>query len=790
MAAGTDRAYRNRGGLETRAETEQKKGDENGPGAERIRSDNASRRGTDTKRSTELEQTRTIVEEDDRPLYSASSDKARGKDRAQAKDLGSQRDGRTRAERAEPKLLERSSRQRAPVTEKQPDEPSLENDSNAIGAGYEGRSASKSKGKARKPEPVVPKRESRRLMSERNYRENLDNDTRTEYARKSTLKEPSEPPVRQGKAEKEADETREPGDLREREANAVVKERKFATEPNARPISAKKSPAKQVAEEKGPDKTPATVAGTLEDEEKYSTDSEDYYEEVTEEVLEPDPHDSRQGRGGVIIRRTTRSTSKKRKYGKPNAPKSSAQPSSRHKTTTASEKKQRDDKIDAEKKNETTTSDAEDSYLPEQDSEEKETGTCPCCGSCWPSHMDESRMKAAQGQSRIWRRRLRRGDEGPAGDEWYEVRNFGPKQNSRFKQKTDKADTDGGGLQGSVQFTERRASLNAPSSVSPPPYSAQQLYRPAVQGQEVYYNAYQPNLQSPYQRPQQPLFPASMSFPQPYPMPPAMVGAYCGAVQANSATAFPAATSGYCPTCRAQAHLGQLSYSFGCGQPVPTISMEDFLRREQRVRQEERLRQEEKQLREEKLRREERLRLEERLRREQRARKEERRRRELEEERLRQEERLRLEERFREEQRLSLEARLEQQRRERLERQRRERLEEQRRYNDSLRRALAEQRMAADRGAAVPPSGFLDEVLIRGRLRPAPSSVSSRMGLQDGLRTSVLRDLLLRDSERPAASTRGASRPLRWDDVKRYTEKTGDPRDGWGPPSRGSGRFR
>ncbi|XP_065282972.1 trichohyalin-like [Dermacentor albipictus] len=756
MAADTDHAYRNRGGLETRAGTEQKRGDEHEPGAERIRSDNASRRGTDTRRSTELERTRSIVEEDDRPHYSPSSDKARGKDRAQAKDLGYQRDDRTRAERAEPRILERSSRHRASVTEKQPDdEPSLEYDTNSIGAGYEGRSASKSKGKARKPEPVVPKRESRRLMSERDYRENLDRDTRTEHARRSTRKEPSEHPVRHRKAEKEADETRGPGDFREREANAVVKERKFATEPNARPTSAKKGHAKQVAQEKGPDKTPAIVAGTLEGEEKYSTDSEDYYEEITEEVLEPDPHDLRQGRGGVIIRRTTRSTSKTRKYGKPNARKSGAQPSSRHKTTTASEKKQHDDEIDAEKKNETPTSDAEDSYLPALDSEEKETGTCPCCGSCWPSHMDESRMKAVQGKSRIWRRRLRRGDEGPVGDEWYEVRNFGPKQNSRFKQKTDKANTDGGGI---------------------PPYSAQQLYRPAVQGQDVYYNAYQPNLQSPYQRPQHPLFPASMSFPQPYPMPPAMVGAYCGAAQANSA--FPAATSGYCPTCRAQAHLGPLS--FGCAQPVPTISMEDFLRREQRVRQEERLRLEEKQLREEKLRREERLRQEERLRREQRARKEERRRRELEEERLRQQERLRLEERFREE-------RLEQQRRERLERQRRERLEEQRRYNDTLRRALAEQRMAADRGAAVPPSGFLDEVLMRGRLRPAPCSVSSRTGLQDGLRT---RDLLLRDSERPAASTRGASRPLSWDDVKRYTETTGDPRDGWGPPSRGGGRFR
>ncbi|XP_037567763.1 MAP7 domain-containing protein 1-like [Dermacentor silvarum] len=790
MAAGRDRAYRKRAGLETRAETEQKQGDEIGPGAERIRSSTSSRRGTDAR--LEFEQTRTIAEEDDRPPYSASSDKAMGKYKAQAKDSGYQRDGRTRAEMTEPRPLGRSSRQRSSITEKPRDEPNPEYEANPIGSGYEGRSASRTKWKARKPEPVVPKRETRRSISENDDRENLENDTRSEYARKAILKEPSEPLGREGKADKATDEIRERGERREREPSAVVKEMKTATESKEPPVSTKEGPAKQVSEEKGPDKTPAVVAeGVLDDEDKYSTDSEDYYEEVTEEVLEPDPNDWRRGRSGVITRRTTRSTSKKRKYAKPNARKSSPQPSSKHKTTTTSEKKQRDDEIDSEKKNETTTSDADDSFPPAQDGEEKETGTCPCCGSCWPSHMDESRMKAAQGQSRIWRRRLRRGDEGPAGDEWYEVRNFGPKQNLRFKRKTDNADKAGGGLQGSVQFTERMPSPNAPSSASPPPYSAPQLYSPAVQGQDVYFSAYQPNLQSPYQRPQQPLFPAPMAFPQPYPMPPAaMMGAYCGAVQANSATAFPAATSGFCATCRAQAHSGQLSYPFGGGQPGPTMSVEDFLRREQRVRQEERLRQEEKQLREEKLRREERLRQEERLRREQRARKEERRRRELEEERLRQEERLRLEERIREEQRLSLEARLEQQRRERLERQRRERLEEQRRYNDSLRRALAEQRMAIDRGAAVPPSGFLDEVLIRARLRPAPSSVPSRMGLQDGLRTSSLRDLLLRESERPAASMRGTSRPVRWEDVHRYTEKAGDPRDGWGPPSRGGGRFR
>ncbi|XP_037505304.1 MAP7 domain-containing protein 2-like [Rhipicephalus sanguineus] len=785
MAAGRDHAYRNKGGHDARAEADRKHGDEGVPGAERRRHV-GNERGTDARLNAELEETRTIAEEGDRHSDS-SSDRPRGRDRGHTRDSGHRRDGRSKAEGAESRSPRRYSRQGAPTTERARDEPGHDYDANV--ADNEERPPSRSKEKAHKP--VATRRETRRLNIEKYERENLHNRPRPEPgARKSKRKEPSTgPPGREGNAEKAVDDARESGNRKDREVNALTKLMKAAAERRLLPPESTKDlgPAKQMAEEKGPDKTPVAVAEeTLEDEDKYSTGSEDYYEEVTEEVVEPDPYDWRQGRGGLVTRRTTRSTTKKRKYGKPGARKSGEQPSSKHTPTTASEKKQRDDEIDAEKKNGTTTSEADELFPPAQDTDDKETGTCPCCGSCWPSHMDESRMKATQGQSKTWRRRMRRGDEGPAGDEWYEVRNFGPKQTSRpSKRRTEMTDTTGRGLQGGVQFADRMPYPYAFSSATPPPYSAQQLYPPGAQGPDVYYNAYQPNLQGPYQRP--PLCPGPAAFPQAYPMPPAAMGSYGAAVQANSTTAFPAATGG-CATCHAQALLGQLS--LGGGQPVPTMSVEDFLRRERRVRQEERLRLEEKQLREEKLRREERVRQEERLRREERARKEERRRRELEEERLRQEERLRIEERIREEQRLSLEARLEEQRRERIERQRRERIEEQRRYNDSLRRALAEMRMATDRGAgaAPPPSSFLDEVLIRGRLRPVPSSVLSRAGSLDRLRASALRDP--RDSERPTASIRGISRPARWDDVHRYTEKTRDPRDNWGPPSRGGGRFR
>ncbi|KAL1438287.1 hypothetical protein MTO96_048362 [Rhipicephalus appendiculatus] len=222
------------------------------------------------------------------------------------------------------------------------------------------------------------------------------------------------------------------------------------------------------------------------------------------------------------------------------------------------------------------------------------------------------------------------------------------------------------------------------------------------------------------------------------------------------ATAFPAATGG-CATCCAQALLGQLS--LGGGQPPPTISMEDFLRREQRVRQEERLRLEEKQLREEKLRREERVRQEERLRREERARKEERRRRELEEERLRQEERLRIEERIREEQRLSFEARLEEQRRQRLER---AAARENRRTAPLQRPSPAGAGRAKDGHRSRCWSGPYRQLSRRGLDQGppkdrCPAQVLSRMGSQDRLRPSALRDP--RDSERPAASIRGIQSP-------------------------------
>ncbi|KAL3174191.1 hypothetical protein MRX96_041350 [Rhipicephalus microplus] len=666
MASGRDRAYRNKDGLEEKAETDQKQADEDGPGAER-----RDRRETDVKQHAEVEETRTIPEEGDHP--SDSSSDRRGRDRGRTRDTAYLRELRYRAEGTESRPARRYSRQRAPRIRK---------------------TAWRTKSRLRhKP---------------------------LRHRRKVALQEQGE------SAQTDGDQER---------SNALDYRKVLPPLRSLRspPVSTKDlGPAKQVTEEKGPDKKPVpAVEETLDDEEKYSTGSEDYYEEVTEEVLEPDPNDWRQGRGGLITRRTTRSTTKKRKYGKPGVRKAGEQPSSRP----TSDKKGRDDETDAENKSGTTTSEADESFPPAQGIEDKETTTCPCCGSCWPSHMGESRMKAAQGQSKTWRRRLRRGDEGPAGDEWYEVRNLGPKPASRFsRRRTEMTDTTGRGLQGGVRFAD----------------------------------------QMPYPDPTRgpPLFPAPAAFPQPYPMPPAAMGTYGGAVQANSATAFPTATGG-CATCRAQALLGQLS--LGGGQPPPTISVEDFLRREQRVRQEERLRLEEKQLREEKLRREERVRQQERLRREERARQEERRRRELEEERLRQQERLRIEERIREEQR-----------RERLERQRRERIEEQRRYNDRLRRELAELRMATNLVAEAAPSGsFLDDDVIRGRLRPVPSSVLRRVGSLDRLRASALRDP--GDSERPAASTRGVSRPARWDDVHRYIEKTGDLRR---PPSRGGGRFR
>ncbi|XP_037276327.2 uncharacterized protein LOC119169318 [Rhipicephalus microplus] len=760
MASGRDRAYRNKDGLEEKAEADQKQADEDGPGAER-----RDRRETDVKQHAEVEETRTIPEEGDHP--SDSSSDRRGRDRGRTRDTAYLRELRYRAEGTESRPARRYSRQRAPASERRRGERSPDYDTNL--SGIEERSPYRSKERARKP--TATRRDPMRSIIEKYYRENLQNRARGESrVRRSDRKEPSTVAhERKGKAEKATDETREPENHKEREANALTTVTKTATEPKEPPVSTKDlGPAKQVTEEKGPDKKPVpAVEETLDDEEKYSTGSEDYYEEVTEEVLEPDPNDWRQGRGGLITRRTTRSTTKKRKYGKPGVRKAGEQPRSRP----TSDKKGRDDETDAENKSGTTTSEADESFPPAQGIEDKETTTCPCCGSCWPSHMGESRMKAAQGQSKTWRRRLRRGDEGPAGDEWYEVRNLGPKPASRFsKRRTEMTDTTGRGLQGGVRFADQMPYPYAFPPATPPAYSAQQVYPPGMQGQDIYCNAYQPNLQGPYQRP--PLFPAPAAFPQPYPMPPAAMGTYGGAVQANSATAFPAATGG-CATCRAQALLGQLS--LGGGQPPPTISVEDFLRREQRVRQEERLRLEEKQLREEKLRREERVRQQERLRREERARQEERRRRELEEERLRQQERLRIEERIREEQR-----------RERLERQRRERIEEQRRYNDRLRRELAELRMATDRGAEAAPSGsFLDDVVIGSRLRPVPSSVLRRVGSLDRLRASTVREP--GDSERPAASTRGVSRRARWDDVHRYTENTGDPLR---PPPRGGGRFR
>ncbi|KAL1438288.1 hypothetical protein MTO96_048363 [Rhipicephalus appendiculatus] len=336
MAAGRDHAYRNKDGLEASAEADRKQGDEGGHGAERRRGI-GHRRGTDARLHAELEETRTIAEEGDHPSDS-SSDRQRGRDRGRTRDSGR----RSRAEGAELRPARRHSRPRTPATERHRDEPGSDSD------GQTGESP------------------------------------------------PLDLAERERKAEKATDETREPGNRKEREANALTKVTKSATEQKEPPESTKDlGPAKQVAEEKGPDKTPVAVAEeTLDDEDKYSTGSEDYYEEVTEEVVEPDPNDWRQGRGGLVTRRTTRSTTKKRKYGKPGARKSGEHPSSKHTPTTASEKKQRDDENDAEKKSETTTSEADETFPPAQDIDDKETGTCPCCGSCWPSHMDESRMKA------------------------------------------------------------------------------------------------------------------------------------------------------------------------------------------------------------------------------------------------------------------------------------------------------------------------------------------------------------------------------------------------------------
>lgn len=245
----------------------------------------------------------------------------------------------------------------------------------------------------------------------------------------------------------------------------------------------------------------------------------------------------------------------------------------------------------------------------------------------------------------------------------------------------------------------------------------------------------------------------------------------------------------FCASCCARGgHAGQRPRSGRLASP--TMSMDDFLRRELRVRQEERLRLEERALREEKLRREERLLREERRQREERARREDRRRREareLEKARARLEERLRVDERIFEERRLAAEALLEEQKRERLERQRRERLDEQRRYNERLRRAIAEQR-SADRGGA-----SLDDLLAVSRLRPAVTP-SARAISQDAYRAAALRELLLRTPVRPPQTPRVIStdravgrssdlvseRPSRWEDVRPFTQTAGPPSStGW-----------
>ncbi|KAK8775032.1 hypothetical protein V5799_010426 [Amblyomma americanum] len=737
-----------------------------------------TKRNTDTRRRAE-EETRTISDGGSRrwgrsqtAAASRDSRNERKEDVTEAKDGSVQQDDYLAADEPD----RESSRRKASGSEKERDEAGAGKDASAIGTGSDRTSSfSKPSGGTARTGSTVSRKDARLYPPSR--------ETRDDYGRRSTRND-SRDSVPAG-LDKSAKATDDPGESRERGESKGSRETRETTADRTKesPRSKERS-ARQGDDTKGMGKTQAAISDERFDEDGYSTGSEDYCEEIKEEIIEPSADEWRLGGGGVVTRRTTRTTTTKRKYGKPSGRRSNDRTSTKEKPATSDDRKGREEKPN-DKTKQTTRGEVEEESRPStKDSNDKtDLDTCPCCGSCWPSHTADTRAKPVRGQSRTWRRQYRLDDESPVGDEWYEVRNFGPRQNWRSFQRAGATPRDMAPADGMLH-------LNTPPPAALPAYAAQ--LPPFVpyamgRGQETSFSAYQPTLPSTYQipmpAPSQTLFPAPVALQQPFMVPPSAAGPCCAAAHAPSMTTFPVAQGFYCPGCRAQA------YSDHCPPPAPTMSMDDFLRREQRVRLEERLRQEERQLREEKLRREERLLQEERLRREERARREEQRRREVERERVRQEERLRIEERMREEQRFAAEARLEQLKKERLERQRRERLDEQRRYNDRLRQALAEQRMA-DRGALYGgTSGVLDEVLFKGRLRPATagSVYVGRVASQDGLRNPDLRELLLRDSER-RPPVRGlsadrlrnseniAGRASRWEDVRRYTEK-GDPRD-------------
>lgn len=747
-------------------------------------------RHTDARRRTE-EETRTISHGGSRRWdrsHGTRDSRLRNERKGhvtEAKDGSMQRDGRLTKD--EPDT--HSNRRKASGAEKERDDSGARRESSVTSAGSDRTSSSsKPSGRTARTGSTASGQDTRLQYPSR--------DTRDDYSRRSPRRgSPAAGPA--GLKEKAANATDDPAEPRERGERNGSRETKETGEAATAELT-KESPrskersVRQEDENKSTDKVQAAISDEQVDEDKYPTSSEDYCEEIKEEIIEPSTDEWYPGGGGVVTRRTTRTTTTKRKYGKPNGHRSNDRTTSKQVPTTSGDRKGHDDAGNI-KTEETTKGEVEKGlrHSTSDSNDKTDMGTCPCCGSCWPSHTADSRVKPAQGQSRTWRRQYRLDDENPVGDEWYEVRNYGPRKNWRsFQRRADAALHNKAPVDGILP-------PNVPPPSALPSYAAQpSSFVPYAtgRGQEPSFGAYQPTVpgayQLPFSTPSQTLFPAPVALQHPFLVPPSAVGPYCAAAHAPSMTTFPMAPGFYCPGCRAQAYSGHCPPPATGGRPAPTMSMEDFLRREQRVRQEERLRQEERQLREEKLRREERLLQEERLRREERARNEERRRREVERERVLQEERLRIEERMREEERLAAEARLEEQKKERLERQRRERLDEQRRYNDRLRQALAEQRMA-DRDAmygGLAPSGVLDDVLFKSRPRPATagSVYIGRVASHEGLRNSDLRELLLRDLERRPpmrglptdrlrSSENVAGRASRWEGVHRYTDM-GDPR--------------